>query len=201
VLFPRARLLAIVFLLIWVPSYTAVWGWRNFFQLCDVTVFLTVLGLWRGSALLLSSQAVGSLVVNLLWALDAGARLVSGHHLVGGTEYMWNAAFPLAVRLLSLFHLALPALHIWALRRTGYDPRGFRFEIVVVALVFVASRVIALPNTNPNFVFVAPLLGHALGPAPVHVALVIATQVAVMMLPAHLLLRRHLPTVGQAVGG
>ena len=191
--FGRLRWAALAFVLIWLPSYWAVWGWRNFLQLCDVTVFLTALGLWRGSALLLSSQATGSLVINTLWVFDVGARLLFGRHVVGGTEYMWNSAFPAWVRALSLFHVLMPGLHLWCLRRTGYDRRALRFEAVVVAAVFVAARLLAAPGSNPNFVFIAPLFHRAFGPAPVHVALVLATQIVVMMLPVHLALRRWLP--------
>ena len=188
--FPRARWAAVAFLAIWAPTYAVVWGPRNFLQICDVTVVLTVLGLWRGSALLLSAQAAGSLVINLLWVIDVAARLVAGRHVVGGTEYMWNATFPLAVRLLSLFHLALIPLHLWAVERTGYDRRAFRFEFVVIALTVVASRFFAAPGTNPNFVFTAPLFRHEVGPPVVHVALTILTIAFLFTWPAHALLRR-----------
>src|SRR5438034_11002695 len=92
---------------VWVPAYAATWGWRNFFSTCDVAAALTCLGLWLTSGLLLSSQALAATVPALLWGMDAGARLVTGRHLFGGTEYMWDGRVPLAVRLLSLFHLVL----------------------------------------------------------------------------------------------
>src|SRR5712672_578226 len=59
-----------------VPSYAIYWGWANFLHLCDVAVFLTCVGLAYNNALLLSSQAVSSLVGALLWCLDAGWRWV-----------------------------------------------------------------------------------------------------------------------------
>jgi hypothetical protein len=189
----RLRVLTLAFVLIWVPSYWSVWGWRNFLQLCDVAVFLTALGLWQRSPVLLSSQAVGSLVINVLWGIDVAARLLAGRHLVGGTEYMWNSAFPLWVRAMSLFHLVLPILHLWALRQIGYDRRGFRLEALIVAAVFVAARSLAAPGTNPNFVFSAPVFQRAFGPPAVHLALLWATQVVVLMLPVHLMLRHWLP--------
>jgi hypothetical protein len=175
---------------VWVPSYGAVWGWRNFLQLCDVAVLLTVLGLWRGSALVLSSQAIGSLVINLFWTLDAGARLCLGRHLLGGTEYLWNPAVPLGVRLLSLFHLVLSPLHLVCLRQTGYDRRALGLQATVVAIALVISRVISTPGSNLNFVFRDPLFHRAWGPAPVHLALTYAALVALMLLPVHLALRR-----------
>jgi hypothetical protein len=190
--FRRLRMVVALFVLIWMPSYWAVWGWRNFLQLCDVTVLLTAVGMWRASPILLSAQAVGSLVINLLWGIDVLARLLSGHHMVGGTEYMWNTAFPGWVRALSLFHIALPGLHLWCLRRLGYDRRGFGLEVAIVAVVFIAARIMAAPGTNPNFVISAPIFHRAFGPPPLHVALTWATHVVVLMLPVHLLLGRLL---------
>lgn len=104
-------------------------GWPNFLHLCDVAVFLTCLGFAYNNALLLSSQTVSSLAGDLLWCLDAGWRWYVGRHLTGGTEYMWDARFPLWVRLLSLFHVVLPMLLLAALRRAGYDRRALLFQI------------------------------------------------------------------------
>src|SRR5579863_10527731 len=72
---------ALVWLAIWIPAYWRTWGAANFLHLCDVAVILVCLGLWTNSSLLLSSQAVGSLLVDLAWMLDAGWRLARGRGL------------------------------------------------------------------------------------------------------------------------
>ena len=124
--FPAAvRAAALAWLLLFVTAYWRTYGLANFLQLCDVAVILTCWGLWRGSSLLLSSQALSSLVVDVAWDLDFLWRLVWGRHLIGGTEYMWDARYPLAVRALSLFHVVWPALLVWAVRRAGYDRRAW----------------------------------------------------------------------------
>lgn len=191
--FPRLRWVALLFLVVWVPSYALVWGPANFLSVCDIAVILTVLGLWRWQAVLLSSQAVGSLFGNLLWAVDAGSRLLTGSHALGGTEYMWNAEVSLFVRLLSLFHLVLPVLHLSALRRIGYDGRGFALQAAILALLLVVSRLVTPATENLNFVYSAPLVNRPLGPGALHVGLVYAVMVLVMMGPTHLVLRRLLP--------
>jgi hypothetical protein len=198
-LFPRLRWVVLVFLVVWVPSYAAVWGWRNFLQLCDVAVFLTVLGIWRGDALLLSSQTAGSLVINSLWSADVVARLLVGKHLIGGTEYMWNSAFPLPVRLLSLFHLAMPFVQVQCLRRTGYDRRGLALEAALAAVVMLASRAVALPATNPNFTLRAPIWNQMVGSPAVHMFLNYVVMMLVLVLPAHLALARLLPAARRTV--
>ena len=73
--FPRLRWAALVWLAVWTPAYAVVWGWRNFLLLCDLSVFLACAGIWRASPLLLSSQAVASLIIGLAWA--AGFALLA----------------------------------------------------------------------------------------------------------------------------
>src|SRR3984957_21057441 len=122
---------AMVWLAIWIPIYWRTWGVSNFLQLCDIAVLISCLGIFTGSALLISSQAISSLLIDLIWTLDAGARLISGQHFLGRTEYLFDPQYPLWVRLLSLFHVAMPFLLIWALRRVHYDPRGLWLQCVI----------------------------------------------------------------------
>ena len=177
---------------IWLVLFIAVYGWAygaaNFIRLCDVAVILTCIGILSGSALLVSSQAVSSLVVDLAWDLDLLWQLLLGRPLIGGTEYMWDTRFPLGVRLMSLFHVAWPPLLITVLRRLGYDSRGFPLQCVIAAAVLVASRFI-LPGENLNFAFRDPFFHRAWGPAPVHLALTFVVLVAAVYWPTHLLLR------------
>ncbi len=106
-----------------------------------------------------------------------------------GTEYMWDASFPLAVRLLSLFHVAWPALLLWALRRVGYDRRGFALQIAIAGALFVVSR-FAGAAANLNFAFRDPIWGLSLEPAALHLAATLAFIVAVFYLPVHVALSR-----------
>jgi hypothetical protein len=189
------RWAALLWLSLWAPAYASVWGPSNFLHLCDVAVILTCAGVCSGSALLLSSQAVSSLVIDLLWDLDAGWRLVSGRHLLGGTEYLWDPGFPLVVRLLSLFHVVWPVLLLWALRRVGYDRRGLPLQIALAAVLLVAAR-FTDPRLNINFAFRDPFFHRALGPAPVHLTVSILGLAVLVYLPVHLVLARAFPAAG-----
>src|SRR5207245_575267 len=121
----------------------------------------------RSNTLLLSSQAVSSIVADAAWCVDVAWRLLLGRHLFGGTEYMWDKHFPLWVRLLSLYHVVLPALLIWSLRRVGYDQRGWKLQAGIAAVLFALSRFLD-PAVNINFAFRDPIFHRAWGPAPVH---------------------------------
>jgi hypothetical protein len=189
---PWTRWATALWLLVWVPAYAVYWGWPNFLHFCDVAVLLACIGFLRGDALVLSSQAISSLVPDLLWCLDAGWRLLSGKNLVGGTEYLWDARVPLWVRLLSLFHIVLPFLLILALRRTGYDRRGWVLQSAIAAALLLASR-FADPARNLNFAFADPIFHRALGPAPVHLAIIFSITVGLIYWPTHRVLARLFP--------
>ena len=176
--------MALLWLVAWFPSYWLVWGRTNFLHLCDVSVILTCAGLWSGSALLLSSQAVSSILADILWSLDAAWRLLLGRHLIGGTEYMWDAQYPLAVRLLSLFHVFLPVIYVWALRRVGYDRRGWLLQSAIALVLLPISR-LTDPATNINYAFRDPLFHRTWGPAPAHLALMLAGLIAIFYWPTH----------------
>jgi hypothetical protein len=186
------RWVAAAWMVVWAPAYAMTWGWSNFILLCDIAVILTCVGLWRGSALLLSSQAVASILVNLLWTVDMASRLAFGRHLIGGTEYMLDDRFPLWVRLLSVFHVVWPVLLVWALRHTGYDRRGFAFQSILSVGMMIASRFVD-PAKNANAAFRDPLFHREWGPAPVHLAVILAALICVIYWPTHRILMRTLP--------
>jgi hypothetical protein len=184
---PWIRWAAGVWLVIWVPAYWHAWGPANFLHLCDLAVFITCVGLWTNSSLLLSSQAVGSLLVDLAWTLDAAWKLVAHHHLIGGTEYLFDPSIALWIRLLSLFHVALPPILLWALSRTGYDRRGWALQCAIATAAFVVSR-FTNAGTNINFAFTDPFWHRSVGPSAVHVAASILFMAIVVYLPTHLVL-------------
>jgi hypothetical protein len=182
------RWAAVLWFVAWFPTYAVVYGFGNFVHLCDVAVILTCAGLWRGSPLLLSMQAL-NILIDLAWDLDLGWRLVTGRHLIGGTEYMWETKYALGVRLLSLFHVALPVVLLWALRRVGYDRRALAFQSVLGLVLIAAGRALS-PEVNVNYAWQDPFFHREWGPAAVHVLVIFAGLVAVVYLPAHALLSR-----------
>jgi hypothetical protein len=184
------RWAAALWLLVWVPVYAATWGWRNFFAICDVAAALTCLGLMVRSPLLLGGQTLAALIPGVLWAADVAARLATGRHLFGGTEYMWMAGVPLTVRLLSLFHLALPVLLLLILRRVGYDRRALVFQAALMIPLLVLTRLIVPAEKNLNYAFHAPFGNFTFGPAPLHLAVAWLVFVLLIFLPTHLLLTR-----------
>jgi hypothetical protein len=184
---------ALLWLFVWFPAYWHTWGAANFLHLCDVAVVLTCIGLCTNNSLLLSSQAVSSLLIDTAWVFDAAWRFFTGRHLIGGTEYLFDANFPLWVRLLSLFHVVMPFLLLWVLHRTGYDRRGWITQCLIAVPVVASARLDSTPQTNINFVYTDPFFHRAWGPAPLHLAAVLLFLMLVVYLPTHLLLARLFP--------
>lgn len=194
---PRwVRWASILWLLVWFPVYYRAWGAANFLHLCDIAVILTCAGLFLENSLLLSSQAVSSLLLDLIWTIDAAWRFFLGRHLVGGTEYLFDAHYALGVRLLSLFHVALPIILLWALVRTGYDRRGFALQSAIALGALLASRC-ARAADNINFAFRDPFFHRAWGPAPLHLAITFLALATVIYLPTHLALKKLFPQARQ----
>jgi len=117
-----------LFIAVWAPIYGIHYGPQNFLWFCDTANFLIVAALWAESPLLISWAAVSVLLVQILWILDLAGRLLLNVHLIGGTEYMFKPDIWIVMRLLSLFHAAVPPILLWGLWRLGYDRRAWLFQ-------------------------------------------------------------------------
>jgi hypothetical protein len=122
-------------LLVWAPVYWKQYGAQNFLYFCDIGNLLIAIGVWAESRLILSWQAVALLVFQSLYAIDLIGAFVFRHHFIGGTEYMFDPAIPLLVRLLGLYHLAVPPLLLWLVRRLGCDQVAWKWATVEMLIV------------------------------------------------------------------
>src|SRR5438045_2856575 len=123
------------FVAVLVPIYRRSYGLPNFLYFCDVALFLTCLGVWLESPLLISMQAVAILLPQCLWLIDFFSEFLFRHRLTGMTAYMFSPAYPLFTRLLSLFHGWLPLLLLYLVWRTGYDRRAFVAQAILGSLL------------------------------------------------------------------
>ena len=145
-----------VWLAVWAPLYWKQYGAQNFLYFCDLGNFLIAAGLWMESRLIFSWQAVGLLVFQTLYAADLIGALILGKHAIGGTEYMFDSSIPLFVRLFGLYHLAVPVLLLWAVRRLGYDRSGWKWQTLTTSII-VPINYFWRPQYNVNW---ARGIGH-----------------------------------------
>lgn len=195
-----AKLILTAYVAVLVPIYWVTYGPTNFLFFCDMALLLTLLAMWRESALLVSAAAVGILLPQLLWALDFLSSLV-GHPVTGMTEYMFQSSIPLHVRFLSFFHFWLPFLLIWLLRQTGYDQRGLplwmvmAFTSLYVCYFFMPGPPVPADNpalpVNINYVYgFSDQVAQTWMPEPVWFVLLQVMLVFLVFLPSHWVLKR-----------
>lgn len=124
-----------LWLIVWAPIYWRQYGPQNFLFLCDLGNLFIAIGLWLESSLIFSAEAAGLLLFQSLFAIDLLIALLSGRHVIGGTEYMFDPHIAWWIRLLSLFHLVTPPLLLWAIWLLGYDKRGWKYQTLITWIV------------------------------------------------------------------
>jgi hypothetical protein len=106
-----------------VPCYWSYYGPTKFLFFCDVSLFLTLFAIWSESSMLISTVAVGVMIPNLLFWADLGGTLIDVE-LLGITEFILIEWIPLSLRVTTLFHLWLPALHLYLQKKTRVSREG-----------------------------------------------------------------------------
>ena len=189
------------FMAVLVPLYWASYGPANFLFLCDLALFFLLAAIWLESSLLASMATVGTLAAHALWLADFVA-LALGGQLTGMTAYMFDAAYPLHLRALSLFHLWLPPLQLYLVWRLGYDPRAL-WAWTVLAWVTLLISYLFLPPPSPEPGTAARNINYVYGFSETHPQTVMPSWAWLVMLmvsypllifaPAHLALRKFMP--------
>jgi hypothetical protein len=139
-----------IWLILWAPLYWHQYGSQNFLYFCDIGNVLIGIALWLESPLIFSWAACGLLIFQTLFTIDLAGALLAGHHLIGGTAYMFDPTLPLSIRLLSLFHIPTPPLLLWAIWRLGYDSRGWKLQTLMTWVV-IPINYLWRPQYDVNF--------------------------------------------------
>lgn len=177
------------FVLALIPIYWKEWGPANFLWFSDVALFVCVLALWLESKLLASMMAVGVLLPELYWNFELLFRLLTGKKLAGLTNYMWNSKYPLYLRLLSLFHIILPAILILMLYEFGYQPAALYYQIPLAWLVLFLCYKLTPPSANINWVFGLGNSPQHKIPSRVFLVLIMLAYPLLLFIPTHFLLK------------
>lgn len=184
-----------------VPVYWYHYGPANFLYFSDLALFFVLAAIWLESPLLASMAAVGTLATQVLWAADLVA-VAFGGALTGMTGYMFDTAYPLYLRALSLFHLWLPALLIYLAWRLGYDRRAFwAWTVLAWAVLLVSYFFLPPPSPDPggtarniNYVFgFSDTEPQTLMPDWAWLMMLMAGFPLLVFAPVHLALRRWMP--------
>lgn len=156
---------------------------------CYLGLFLLAAGLWLESPLLVSWQAVSLLLVDFAFTIDVFGRLLLGWHPIGGTEYVFNPHESLTHRILSWFHVPMPALLLWAVWRLGYDRRALLWQTAACWVLLLAAYFLTPPVEDVNWVFGPFGVAQQVVPSGVYLAFCMLAYPLVVYLPTHLLLK------------
>ncbi len=135
-----------------VPVYWHYYGPGNFLWFSDLALLGMVPALWGERRRLTSMIALAILLPEAPWNIGYFFRLLTGRELFGLSFYMFDRQKPWWLRALSLFHVWLPGLAVWSVRRLGYDPRAFRAQLIAGEAVLLASYALTRPQENVNWV-------------------------------------------------
>lgn len=147
------KLVYFTFMAVLIPTYWIHYGPANFLWISDVTLILAFLGVLFESKLFASMAAVGGFVLETFWTISFVLALFFNIHFTDIADYMFNSSLPLWLRLLSLFHLVLPLLVIWLVRRLGYYKKAVWIQIAVTCVVLTICWAFTKPSENINWVF------------------------------------------------
>jgi hypothetical protein len=176
-----------IWLLAWAPLYWRQFGLQNFLFFCDLGNVLIGIALWLESPLIFSWAASGLLLFQTIYTVDLAGALLTGRHLIGGTEYMFDPHLPLIIRLLSLFHVMTPPLLLWAIWRLGYDRRGWKFQ-TLMAWVVVPINYFWRPARDVNWARGVFFHEQHVIPGWTYLLIYLITVPLLVYLPTHLVL-------------
>jgi len=177
-----------IWVLIWAPLCWKQYGAQNFLFFCDLGNFLVALALWRESRLIFSAQAAGLILLQTLFTVDLLSAVLTGKHWIGGTEYMFDSGIPLAVRLLSLFHVVMPPVLLWGIWRLGYDERGWKLQ-TLIAWIVAPINYFWRPQFDINWARGLFFREQHMVPGLLYLAAYMAALPAVIFWPSHAALR------------
>ncbi len=138
------------------PAYFIGYGPQNFLWLSSIILMITFLATIFESRFLASMAAVGGLLFESLWTLDflfTVTALMIGSSVTGFTDYMFAPKLSIWLRVIAIFHLALPPLLIWLVLRLGYDSRAWIVQILLSWILVLVTWFFTNPSLNINFVF------------------------------------------------
>lgn len=184
-----ARLGFTAWMAVWVPVIMATQGLQNFWWLCNVAQFLLLYGMWTSNRLVISSQAGTVVLIGLVWTLDFVAALAAGASPTGITAYMFDDQLSLALRATSTYHIWLPLLVIWLVRRQGYDHRGVWVQCAIGSTVILGSWLFGDPARNLNYTIAPFNIEQTWLPQAVYIPLLCIGTAVLVYLPGHFLVR------------
>jgi hypothetical protein len=128
---------------------------ESYLWLCKINLFLTIFGILFKNKLLISMAFVGGLARFSIWNLSFIINLFTNYNLFNVTAYIFSLGTSLTIKIISLYHIFLPIILIFFLKKIGYDSRAFIFSTILYWFVIIITYFFTIKSNNINFVFCA----------------------------------------------
>jgi hypothetical protein len=191
VISPWIKIPYALFVFVLVPVYWIRYGPANFLWFSDIGLIGTLVALWLESRFLLSMMGAGTLLFDIVWNFVFFSKLLLGAGRL--VDYMFDPEIALPIRALSLFHVALPIVQLWALGKMGYDVRAWKYQALLGFIILPLTYAVSSPEKNINWVFGVTEVPQQWLPAPLYLAALMVIYPTLVCFPTHLVLKRLFP--------
>jgi hypothetical protein len=134
--------------------------------------------------------ACGTLLLDTVWNLIFFPKLIVGAGPGGLVGYMFDPEISIYIRALSLFHVAVPVIQLWALSKLGYDGRAWKYQAVLGGMLLLLAYGLTDPKENVNWVFGISDAPQTWMPAGAYLGLLLIVYPLGVCFPTHLILKR-----------
>jgi hypothetical protein len=179
-----------LFVAVLVPVYWVQYGPQNFLWFSDVALFVMLAALWLESRFLASMAACGTMLLDTVWNFIFFPKLVMSAGPGGLAGYMFDPEISIYIRALSLFHVALPVIQLWALYKLGYDARAWKYQAVVGCILLLLAYRLSDLKENVNWVFGIIDVPQTWMPPGMYLSLLLIIYPLGVCFPTHLILKR-----------
>lgn len=147
------KILFTIFTIIVISIYWWHYGAENFLWFSDISLFLTCIGLWLESNLIMSVLMVMLFPFEILWNIDFFMHVLTNHSLLDLTAYMFESDYSIFVRSLSLFHIIIPFIWLWTMYKWGYNKKAVWLAPILFCSVLFLTFFFTTPQKNINWIF------------------------------------------------
>jgi hypothetical protein len=175
-----------------VPVYWVRYGPTNFLWFSDMALIVTLVALWLESSFLVSMMTTGGLLFDVVWSFLFFYRLIQGDRTVGSVGYMFDPQYSIFIRALSLFHIMLPIVQLWAIGKLGYDIQAWKYQVVLGWIVLPLTYAVSGPKENINWIYGVKEVPQKWLPGPLYVAALMVLYATLACYPTHRILMTFL---------
>jgi hypothetical protein len=153
------RIAYVLWFVPWLLVYGNYFGWQCLLWFCCLANVYVLIGCITQRSLWFSLASIAALGIQLVYTLDFVALCATKVSPTGATSYMLDAARPLGLRALSLFHVWMPLLLLYATRKLGYDARAFWIQTLVALCLLPIGYFAFDPQLDTNDAVMPRVLG------------------------------------------